>query len=130
MLLILLTYRVTPQASTGVIPNMMMLGRQLRFPIQVMYGTPLGPDEEEQTVSEYLATLQDGLRHAREDLQQAVLHHRHNYDGKVQRREYQAGGLVWVHDKTTVPIVRKQDKPLTVIHVDSLEAEQRGCVAI
>ena len=97
-----------------------------------------------------------------------ALHQRHDYDGKVQRREYQAGELVWVHDMTLernrgmklnfpwygpvliikvldrgrVVIRRKQDKPLTVIHVDRLEAyrgravpawmvaEQRGCVAV
>ena len=74
--LILMSYRATPQASKGVTPNMMMLGRQTRLPIQAMYGTPLGPDEEEQTVSKYVAMLQDRLRaayrHAREGLQRAV----------------------------------------------------------
>ena len=79
-----------PEASTGVTPNMMMLGRQPRLPIQAMYGSPLGLDEEEQTMSQYVATLQDGLRaayhHAREGLQWAALHQRHDYDGKVQRR--------------------------------------------
>ena len=98
--LILMSYRATPQASTGVTPNMMMLGRQTRLPVQAMYGTPLGPDEEERTVSKYVTALQEGLRtayqHAREGLQRAALHQRH--DGKVQRREYQAGELVWIHD--------------------------------
>ena len=44
--LILISYRATPQASTGVTPNMMMLGRQTRLPVQAMYGAPLGPEEE------------------------------------------------------------------------------------
>ena len=60
--LILMSYRATPQASTGVTPNMMMLSRQTRLPVQAMYGTPLGPEEEETTVSEYVAALQGGLR--------------------------------------------------------------------
>ena len=102
--LILMSYRATPQASTGVTPNMMMLGRQTRLPVQAMYGTPLGPEEEETTVSEYMVALQGGLRaayrHAREGLQRAALHQKHDYDGKVQRREYQAGELVWIHDIT------------------------------
>ena len=55
-------------------------------------------------MSEYVAALQDGLqaayRHARVGLQRATMHQRHDYDGKVQRREYQAGELVWVHDVT------------------------------
>ena len=51
-----------PQVSTGVTPNMMMLGRQTQLPVQAMYWTPLGPDEEEKTVSEYVTALQEGLR--------------------------------------------------------------------
>ena len=103
-------------------------------------------------LGKYVATLQDGLRaayrQAREGLQQAALHQRYDYDGKVQRREYQAGELVWVHDITLGPnrwtklqfpwyglvlitkvldqgrvvIRRKQDKPLTIKHVDRLKA--------
>ena len=143
MPLILMRYRATPQASTGVTRNMMMLDRP-----------PLGPAEEEQTVSEYVATLQDRLRaaycHAREGLQRAALHQKHDYNGKVQRREYQAGELVWVHDITLgqnrgtklqfpwygpvlimkvlnrgrVVIRRKQGKPFTVIDMDRLKARQ------
>ena len=169
MPLILMSYRATPQASTGVTPNMMMLGQQTRLPVQAMYGTPLGPEEEETTMREYVAALQEGLRaayrHAREGLQRAALHQKHDYDGKVQRREYQAGELVWIHDsrfrgmklqfpwfgpvlitkvldRGRVIVHLKRDKPLTVVHVDRLEAyrgtavpawmtaEQRGCVAV
>ena len=46
--LILMSYRATPQASTGVTPNMMMLGRQTRLPVQAMYGAPLGPEGEKK----------------------------------------------------------------------------------
>ena len=62
--LILMSYRATPQVSTGVTPNMMMLGRQTQLPVQAMYRTPLGPDEAERTASEYVTTLQDGLQAA------------------------------------------------------------------
>ena len=83
---------------------MMMLGQQTRLPLQAIYGAPLEPDGQEQTVSEYVTALQDGLRaayrHARVGLQLAAMHQRHDYDGKVQRREYQAGELVWIHDVT------------------------------
>ena len=62
----------------------------------------LRPAQEERTVSEYVAALQDGLkaayRHARVGLQQPAMHC--NYNGKVQRLEYQARDLVWLHDVT------------------------------
>ena len=99
------------------------------------------------TVSEYVTALQGGLRaayrHARAGLQRAALHQKHDYDGKVQRGEYQAGELEWIHDITlertrgtklqfpwfgpaliTKMLVmrQKRDKPLAVVHVDRLEA--------
>ena len=53
---------------------------------------------------EYVTALQGGLqagyRHARVGLQRTALHQKHDYEGKVQRREYQAGELVWIHDIT------------------------------
>ena len=60
--LILMSYRAMPQASTGVTPKMMMLGRQMRLPLQAIYGAPLEPDGQEQTISEYVKALQEGLR--------------------------------------------------------------------
>ena len=95
-------------------------------------------------LSKYVAALQDGLRaayrHARAGLQGAAMHQRHDYDGKVQRREYQAGDLVWIHDVTLER--RRRDRLLSVVHVDRLEvyigkvvpawmvADQRGCMTV
>ena len=43
-------------------------------------------------------------------LQTAALHQKHDYDGKVQRQEYQAGELVLIQDipwnEAAVPVVR------------------------
>ena len=143
-------------ARTGVTPNMMMLGRQTSLPVQAMYGAPLGPEEEESTVSEYVTALQGGLRaayrHARAGLQRAALHQKHDYDCKVQRREYQAGELVWIHDITLermrgtklqfpwfgtvlitkvldrgrVVVRRKRDKPLTVVQPGGVSRNGRA----
>ena len=104
MPLILMSYPATPQASTAVMPNMMMMGRQSRLPLKAVFGAPVEPAPEEKTISEYVAAPQDGLRaaypHARVSLQRAAVDQKHNYDGKVQRLEYQPGDLVWIHDLT------------------------------
>ena len=75
------------------------------------------------------------------------MHKRHDYDGKVQKREYQAGELVWTNDEMLgqdqgkklqfpwlgpflitklldqrrVVVRRKREKPLAVVHVDRFE---------
>ena len=55
MPLILMIYRGHAPSEHRVTPNMMMLSRQSRLPIQAMFGMPLGRDEEEQTMCEYVA---------------------------------------------------------------------------
>ena len=167
MPLILMSYRDKPQASTGVAPNMMMLGLQTQLPGHERNAPGAGRGRKDgERVCDH--TVRAAYQHAREGLQRAALHQKHDYHGKVQRREYQAGGLVWIHDimlgrnhgtklqfpwfgpvfitkvldRGRVVVRRKQDKPLTVVHVDRLEAyrgaavpawitaEQRGCVAV
>ena len=53
-------------------------------------------------MSVHVVALQDGLRaayrYARAGLQWEAMHQRHHYDDKVQRLEYQAGDLVWIHN--------------------------------
>ena len=91
--LLLISYWATPQASTGVTPNMMMLGWQTRLLLQAIYSAPLEPEGQDQTVSEYVMALQEGLRaaylNATVGLQRAAMHQQHDYDGKFQ--------LVWIH---------------------------------
>ena len=83
-------------------PNMMMLGRQTRLPVQAMYGAPLGLEEEESTLSEYVAALQGGLRAAyRHAVKRESRDHRlprgraagttvYQYDDPLEREEYAA----------------------------------------
>ena len=109
-------------------------------------------------MSEYVATLQDGLwavyLHTRAGLQRAASHQRHDYDRKVQRHKYKPGELVWIHDATLgrdrgtklqlpwydpalitkvldrgqVVVRRRREKSLVVVHVDHLEAYRRTAV--
>ena len=64
-----------PLVST---PNMMMLGRQTGLPILAIVVARLEPTPEEQTVSDYVVAIQDGLRaaycNAQTRLQRAAMH--------------------------------------------------------
>ena len=63
------------------------VGSTDKTPVQAMYGAPLGREEEASTVSEYVATLQGGLRaayrHACAWLQRAALHQKVSTLGRV-----------------------------------------------
>lgn len=50
--ILMAAYRATPQDSTHVSPNMMMLGRQLTLPVDLLYGqSPM--EQEAQCIPEY-----------------------------------------------------------------------------
>ena len=63
-------------------------------------GAEGGRNHGERVSGRALGGLRAVYRHAREGLQRVALHQKHDYDGKVQRQEYQAGELVWIHNIT------------------------------
>ena len=69
-------YRATPNEGTGLSPNMLMLGREVRVPAEVMSGSATGEAGEcITTYGEYVDHLREGMQRAHEvarHLQQRV----------------------------------------------------------
>ena len=93
-------YRATPQESTGLTPNLLMLGREVRLPAEVMFGsgtTHIG--EEITSYGQYVSQLRDKMHHAhivaREHLQKAAVRQKQSYDAKQNLQKYTVGELVW-----------------------------------
>jgi hypothetical protein len=93
-------YRATPHESTGVTPNLLMLGREVRLPAEVMFGsgtTHIG--EEVATYGDYVDKLKLRMQHAhevaRDHLKVAAKRSKLHYDTKAQVNKYTTGDLVW-----------------------------------
>ena len=100
------SYRASPQSSTKLTPNLLMLGRETMMPVQALFGRPIcSPEAEKQTLPEYVEKLRDILQdahhHARMSLNQAAQYQKHKYDSRVRGQEFEVGDLVWIHDSTT-----------------------------
>ena len=50
-------YRSTPQASTGTTPNLLMFGREVRLPAEVMFGSLTQNGEEITSYGDYVEEL-------------------------------------------------------------------------
>ena len=91
-------YRGTIQESTGLTPNLMMLGREVDSPVIIMFGTH--HHESYPTCGEYVAQLKAKMQHAhdvaREHLGEAVKRYKELYDTKVNAQQYEVGDLVWL----------------------------------
>ena len=81
---------------------MMMLGRDIGLPAELMFGSPgnTGQPEGDQYVGEFQTAIEGAHRVARETLKQAQIRMKRDYDVKV--RELKLGDLVYQLDTAIV----------------------------
>ena len=93
-------YRSTPQESTGLTPNMLMLGREVRLPVEIMLGSLTSDMEPITRYGDYVESLRFKLKHAhdvcRKHLERSAYKQKTNYDVKQNLVIYQPGDQVWV----------------------------------
>ena len=98
--LVLMAYRSAAQDSTSCSPALLMLGREIRTPAEMMVGKP--PDTPvDPPGPDYARKLQDRLesahKFARDQLRSAGAKQKRNYDVRARGRHFAAGELVWVY---------------------------------
>jgi len=97
--LVMAAYRATRHESTGMTPNMLFLGLEIRAPIDLVMGLP--PDEcgNQMTVDEYLVKLHDNAfkahQVARNHLRASAERRKKNYDIGVKSEDFKVGDWVW-----------------------------------
>ena len=98
---LLMAYRSAEHEATGYTPAKLMLGREIRLPVDLITGRP--PDEELPTVStEYAVALQERLAEAhhqvRHNLKFAGESMKRLYDRGTKSAGFTEGDLVWLHN--------------------------------
>ena len=92
-------YRATPHESTGLTPNIMMLGREVRLPSEIVYGSCSVSEGKITAYGDYVDHLRERLekahRVARQHLAVAARRQKDFYDVKVSLNVYNPGDLVW-----------------------------------
>ena len=101
---LLLAYRSTTQESTNASPNLLMLGREVFLPVDVIFGRPPGQELEAE---EYIQDLQHRLEVAHEyvraKLQKASQRQKRYYDRKAHGKLFEAGDVVWLFEAGRKP---------------------------
>ncbi len=91
-------YRSSVHDSTGVTPNMLILGREVQCPTDLIFG--VHEHELCQNYGEYVSKLKERLQHAhdivRAHLQTAQQRQKDQYDLKLKLQKYNVGDLVWL----------------------------------
>jgi hypothetical protein len=83
---------------------MMMMGREIGLPAELMFGSPgnTGQPEWDQYVGELQTAIEEAHRVARETLKQSHKRMKRDYDVKVRMKELKLGDLVYQLDTATV----------------------------
>ena len=93
-------YRMTPHESTTLTPNMLMLGREVRMPYEVILNNTTSQREPITSYGEYVSQLRSKLNKshevARKHLQNTAVKQKKRYDAKCVVNKYQQGDLVWL----------------------------------
>jgi transposase InsO family protein len=92
-------YRATPHDSTHMTPNLLMLGREVRLPVEVMVGSGENENSEVASYGDYATDLREKLHHAhevaRKHLSTSAIRQKQTYDAKKNVHQYTVGDLVW-----------------------------------
>jgi len=95
----LAAYRATPHESTGMSPNKLFLGHEVRMPIDVVMGLPPEEGNMAATPHDYLDILQNdasnAYRLAREKLRASAERRKRYYDVKVKSEQFEVGDWVY-----------------------------------
>lgn len=95
----MMAYRSSVHESTGETPNMLMLGREIEVPLDVM--TEPTPDTP-PLATEYALALQQRLAGAHEvarrHLGKAAEWQKRNYNKRVSSKPFRVGDSVWLHN--------------------------------
>ena len=95
-------YRASVHETTGFTPNLLMLGREVRLPAQILYSSCT--NDEFVSYSHYVEELKSRMEAAhnvaRQHLGKAAQRQKDAYDAKSILHKYRVGDLVWYTSKS------------------------------
>lgn len=99
---LMMAYRSSIHNSTKIFRNLMMFGREINLPIDLLFGFP--KEQPKESDSDYAYQLSESLavihKFARERLEFASKAMKRNYDHNAYSQEFNEGNYVWLHNLT------------------------------
>lgn len=133
--MVMWAYRSSVHETTGESPAMMMFGRELDLPIDLLYGKP--PKDDRKPDNEWIEDLLERMWRvhcsARDKMKKASDRQKKHYDIKASNTSYKVGEPVWFRDNlglrgTARKLQRNWEGPFTIIQKlsDLVYQIQRG----
>lgn len=92
-------YRATPNESTAMTPNLLMLGKEVRLPAEIAFGSTTTTGEMVSSYGEYVRKLKDNMQKAhdicRQHLKDSTKRQTDIYDARQSLHQFAKGDIVW-----------------------------------
>ena len=92
-------YRATPNESSKMTPNLLMLGKEVRLPAEIAFGSTAMSGESVSSYGEYVEKLKTNMQRAnefcRKYLKESAKRQTDFYDHRQLLHKYDKGDLVW-----------------------------------
>jgi transposase InsO family protein/predicted aspartyl protease len=115
--LIAMAIRCTENRTTGFTANMMMLGREISTPLELVTGVSRS-NNSPKAPAEHVKQLSDRLKEvhtlARENIGLTQRHQKRTYDLKLRQHVFQIGDLVYRLDSASSPGESRKLKPVYI----------------
>ena len=99
--LLMMAYRSSVHETTGCSPSELMFGREIRLPVDLMFGVPKSEKDLTDTC-DYARSLQDKIRkvhgYAREHLTIQSDRQKRKYNQRLNQKTYDRGAPVWFYN--------------------------------
>ena len=97
-------YRATPCESTGLSPNMLMLGREANLPLDLIFKSSVCEEDDPPLYGDYVENLRETLYRAhemaRKHLQHSADYHKCRYDAHTFLNQYEPGdNVLYLHEE-------------------------------
>ena len=110
-----MAYNSTVHTTTGESPNMIVMGRQIRLPLDVM--TDIDPQYDQLAHSEYVRALEEDMRECfirvRDRMRRAAACQKSYYDRRKNETAYQSEDLVMLKTMVFQPHMKKLEDRYT-----------------
>lgn len=94
--LVLMSYRSAVLASTGFTPYFLLYGREMRLPLDIIYGPAERSTNRFDYAAEVRNTLENAYERARNRLNLAHKRQNNYYDRRTQGTRFKSGNSVWL----------------------------------
>ena len=115
-------YRASVHERTGMTPNFIMLGREVRLPIELLHGSSTNKEVKVADYGEYVDKLRSRIQYAqkiaREHLKVAASRQKTQHDARASVHKYKPGDLVWcLNEERRVEVSPKLQSTYTGPHL-------------